>query len=757
MIMHSLLRLFGYNLSPIRDIDSSAMTLAWGWAGLVLLLIALLPLSWWVYRCEGKNISDKMRRQLLAIRVLWVILLAILMCGPVLIVSGYVPQRNRLAVMIDTSRSMSIKHKEVSRLDQIKKLFESGFIGQLEEKTGIYPEVFSFADNVSPVSRQEVEQFSLNPDGNQTDISNAVRNVVGNLGEGSLLGIIMLSDGVSTTGDNPAMALANMRTPVHFVAPGQEGESADMALHLTRPPAQGYLNSSVRVRGEVSLHRVATSSVTVTVRRNGEFFTSATADFASATEKAAFAFNIPCEEEGNFRFELEIPALENELTNENNQTGFLLKVVRERLNIMALSGRLSWDMKFIGNALLTDPNARTVHWTRLRDNRWVCARDLKPEAAQNNPDLREDLKIADVLVLYSADYDMLKPLEEEIIRRVEAGTLGLLLMPSSKNFGELGYQGTQIEKLLPVLTSSESWRGTPGNLVLPSAETPYNFLRLIDDPIQNVEFFATLPRFEGIYEYAGLKPGSEVLVSSTVRSSSDTIPFMIRSRAGLGNVVLISGGPLWPAGFRLVPSDRGFAPYSALVVNMCKWLANRREDAQVSIELASSRGYVGQGNNVRVWVMNSKNELQANAQVSLTITDERAGSTSLPCIETSEKGCYETAFIPAFRGLHRLEAEARYQGRELGRAKSEILIELSTAEFDEPIVKTSLMTQLASDTGGIFATVDQASKIVEAIDAEPGQKLESKSIDLRDSWLLLIILLVLPMVEWYLRRIRGLS
>ncbi|PKL50604.1 MAG: hypothetical protein CVV42_02445 [Candidatus Riflebacteria bacterium HGW-Riflebacteria-2] len=755
--MYSLLRLFGYNLNPIRDIESSALALAWGWAGLVLLLIALVPVSWWVYRCEGKNISDKMRRQLLTIRVVWVILLAFLMCGPVLVVSGLVPQRNRLAVMVDTSRSMSIKHKEVSRLDQVKKLFDSGFIGKLADKTGIYPEVFSFADNVSPVSRQEVEQFNFSPDGNQTDISNAARNVVGNLGEGSLLGIIMLSDGVSTTGDNPAMALANLRTPVHFIAPGQEGESADMALHLTRPPAQGYLNSSVRVRGEVSLHRVATSSVTVTVRRNGEFFTSATADFASGNEKAGFAFNIPCEEEGSFRFELDIPTLENELTSENNQTGFLLKVVRERLNIIALSGRLSWDMKFIGNALLTDPNARTVHWARLRDNRWVCARDLKPEKAVSNPDLSEDLKLADVLILSAADYDMLKPIETEIVRRVEAGTLGLLLLPSSKGFAELGYQGTQIEQLLPVLTSSEGWRGTPGNLVLPSSETPYNFLRLTDDPIQNVEFFATLPKFEGVYEYAGLKPGSEVLISSTVRSNSNQLPFMIRARAGLGNVVLISGGPLWPSGFRLVPTDRGFSPYSALIVNMCKWLANRREDAQVSIELASSRGYVGQGNNVKVWVLNSKNELQTNAQVSLTITDERDGSTSLPCIETSDKGCYETAFVPAFRGLHRLEAEARYQGRELGRAKSEILIEMSTAEFDEPVVKTSLMTQLASDTGGVFATIDQAAKIIAAIDAEPGQKLESKSVDLRDSWLLLIILLLLPMVEWYLRRIWGLS
>ncbi|MBU1106019.1 MAG: VWA domain-containing protein [Candidatus Riflebacteria bacterium] len=755
--MHSILSLFGYNLNPIRKIESAALALGWGWAGLLLMLLALIPLSWWVYRCEGKSISDKMRRQLLAIRIVWVIVLAFLVCGPVLVVSGWVPQRNRLAVMVDCSRSMGIKHKDESRLDQVKKLFDRDFIKQLEDKTGIYPEVFSFSDNVSPISRQEVEQFSFTADGNQTDISNAVRNVTGNLGEGSLLGIVMVSDGVSTTGENPVMALANLRTPVHFIAPGQEGETADMALHLNQPPAQGYLNSSVRVHGEVSLHRVATSSVPVIVRKNGEFFTQATADFASGTERAGFAFNVPCNEEGSFRFELEIPALAGELTSENNQAGFLLKVVRERLNVMTLSGRLSWDLKFIGNALLTDPNARTVHWTKLRDERWVCSRDLKPERAVRSPDLLEDLKIADVLILSGTSHDMLRPIEEELIRRVEAGTLGLLVLPSSQSFAELGYQGTLVEKLLPVVPGREIWRGTPGNMVLPSTETPYNFLRLIDDPIQNVEFFATLPKFEGLYEYDGLKPGSEILINSTLRGNADLLPFMIRARAGLGNVVLISGGPLWPAGFRLVPTDRGFSPYSALIVNMCKWLANRREDAQVSIELASSRGYVGQGSNIRVWVMNSKNELQTNAQVMITIKDERGGSTNLPCIETSEKGCYETAFVPAFRGLHSLEADARYQGRELGRAKSEILVEMPTAEFDDPVIRESLMAQLASDTGGIFATIDQVEKIVSAINSEPGQKLESKSIDLRDSWLLLIVLLLLPMVEWYLRRIRGLS
>ncbi|MDD3147778.1 MAG: VWA domain-containing protein [Candidatus Riflebacteria bacterium] len=550
-----LLKLLGFNPGPIRAIESAGIHLGWGWAGLILLLLALVPLIWWSYRCEGKNVASKQRRLLLGLRLTWVVLLAVLLTGPVLIISGWIPQKNRLAVMIDTSRSMSIKSQGETRLERVKKLFARGFIGKIEEKTGIFPEVFSFADNVSPVSRQEIEQFNFLPEGNQTDISGALRNVMGNLGEGSLLGVIMLTDGVNTTGENPLTALSNMRTPVYMVAPGADGESPDMALHLPKPPALGYLNSSLRVRGEVSLHRLATSAVEVTITRDGEPFATTTASFASDSVRAPFAFNIPCDSEGNFRFELSIPGVADELTADNNTAGFLLKVVRERLNVLAVSGRPTWDMKFIGNALSTDPNAKLTHWARVRDDRWVCARDFMPEKSVSSLSLVEDLKNADVVVLNGVPHQFLRPVEEELIKRLEAGSIGLLLLPSTSSFAELGFSGTALEKVMPVQMGRELWRGNPGNMVLPAMETAYNFLRLVDDPVENLEFFASLPKFDGLYEYGSVKPGAEILVNSTVRGGNDMLPFMLQSRSGQGHVIMITGAPLWPAGFRLVPGD----------------------------------------------------------------------------------------------------------------------------------------------------------------------------------------------------------
>lgn len=767
-MLSNLLNFLGFDCGAVKTINSATIHLSWGWAGLVLALLVILPLAWFTYRFQGKSVRKELKTKLLTLRIVWLVLICFILAGPMLVISGWVPLQNRLAVMIDTSKSMSIKENNESRIDKVKKLIDSGFLKKLEKKTGIQPDVFSFSDFVSPVSSEEISKFTLKADGNQTAISTAVKNVVSHLGESNLLGLILVTDGVNTTGENPQNALSNFRTPVHFIAPGLGGDVTDYALFLPKPPAIGFLNSNLRVRGEVSA-RISSNTgqketVEVKVTRNGEDFETIPVEVVGNGVKVPFAFSIPCEEEGSFRFEVEIPVKEDELTEENNKTGFLLKVVRERFNILALSGQPNWDMKFLTNALAGDPNASLVHWARISDDRWLCSKNFKVENGVEKPDFAEEVKNADVIILNGMPHPYLKQYEEEIIKRVESGSLGLLVMPAWKSLLDLGYAGTAFAKILPVAIENMEWRGTSGNMKLTSFETPYGFLNLADDPVENNSLYSTLPKFDGIYEYSQIKPGTEVLLSSTVMGTSSNIPFMIRNRAGLGNIIMINGGPIWPIGFRLLSDGDGFAKYAGMMINMLKWLANRREDAQVSIELANSRGYVGTSSVVKVWVSDNKHVLLPNARVMLNINREESAKgkkdgsvTNLVCVETSETGCYETAFVPSGRGLHILEAHASYQGREIGVGKADLLIETPTVEFDDPVVKADLMTNIAKETDGQLVYINEADKLVEAINSIPGKKLESKSLDCRDCWLLLILIILLPAIEWYMRRTGGLS
>jgi hypothetical protein len=107
--------------------------------------------------------------------------------------------------------------------------------------------------------------------------------------------------------------------------------------------------------------------------------------------------------------------------------------------------------------------------------------------------------------------------------------------------------------------------------------------------------------------------------------------------------------------------------------------------------------------------------------------------------------------------LFKVNTTARFRGKLLGKAESEILVETPTSEFDNPEIQFELMARLASITGGVALSVEEADNLMQNIKSEPGKKLETKVFEARDSYLALLLLLCLPMLEWYIRRTKGLS
>lgn len=67
------------------------------------------------------------------------------------------------------------------------------------------------------------------------------------------------------------------------------------------------------------------------------------------------------------------------------------------------------------------------------------------------------------------------------------------------------------------------------------------------------------------------------------------------------------------------------------------------------------------------------------------------------------------------------------------------------------------MTRLASASGGLYRSTAEAADLVDRIIPTPGKKRETKVLELRDSPLLLVLLLLLPLAEWWIRRRRGYS
>ncbi|MBF0408714.1 MAG: VWA domain-containing protein [Candidatus Riflebacteria bacterium] len=756
--MEHLIRFLGFDSGALQAIESVRFSLAWGWAGLTLMIIAVIPIVWFSYRMEDKPVPAGLKSKLLVLKIIFIAGIILMLAGPRLTISGFVPEKNRIAVLIDSSRSMSITEENVSRMDRVRDVFSKGeFLEKLEKKIGFSPSIFTFSGQVAPVSREDIASFSVTPDGTQTNISKAISEIGGNLGEGNLLGMVMFTDGIHNTGENPIETVSKTKIPLYILTSGKTGLARDISISLDRPPSIGYLNSLLKVRGEIKAYRSQISEVEVTIKKDGKEFSKIKVPLAKDSGRSEFYFDIPCDTEGSFAFSASIQHLSDELTYENNEAGFLLKVIKDSLQVLFLSEFSSWDYSFMKTAVRTEPNSHITGYTVLNNGRWLISNDDRMTTSSTEPDIEGALKEADVLVLNGFPERHLQKHITLLRERLETGKTGIFIMHGLRPYTELGYKGSEIENWFPVDLTGSHWKGNQANMVLTSRDTPYSFLKLMHDPIENQEFFRTLPKFDGLFVYPKIRAGTEVLLSSTLELPGGPAPSLISSRTGQGRVAMLLGGPLWTMGFKLVSNGKGIKPYTGFVVNLLKWIANRREDAQVSLELPSSRLFTGQPVTFRVFVTDQSRQPLDNAQVTGEIISAGSQTTALSFLSSGEKGLYEATIVPFRRGNAEIRVDAKYQGKPLGKSSARAIFEIPTVEFDDPEVKVEKMVAIASISRGLCLPVDKYQELLDSIQPKSGKKRETKNFELRDSWLILLILLVLPLIEWIIRRRKGYS
>src|SRR6185312_6137588 len=71
---------------------------------------------------------------------------------------------------------------------------------------------------------------------------------------------------------------------------------------------------------------------------------------------------------GQFVYTVSVPVLPGEAVTANNSRSFVLKVIRDRMRVLLVVGRPSWDERFLRGLLKQDPNVDLVSFFILRSS-----------------------------------------------------------------------------------------------------------------------------------------------------------------------------------------------------------------------------------------------------------------------------------------------------------------------------------------------------------------------------------------------------
>ena len=97
------------------------------------------------------------------------------------------------------------------------------------------------------------------------------------------------------------------------------------------------------------------------LRREGQVVASKTVRLSSDDDAQTVAFTFTPDQTGRFVYTVGVPVFPDEAVTENNSRSFVLKVIRDRVRVLLVVGRPSWDERFLRGLLKQDANARSSH------------------------------------------------------------------------------------------------------------------------------------------------------------------------------------------------------------------------------------------------------------------------------------------------------------------------------------------------------------------------------------------------------------
>jgi hypothetical protein len=368
---------------------------------------------------------------------------------------------NHVAILVDDSRSMALREQKggptrAERAAEIIAGSEAAFAAWRKQHV---LDFYAFSDGLEPSSLAAARD-SLPPSADATRLREALATLRGRYDEGDLAGVIVISDGIATgrfgegADDGPNRDfLAGLGVAVHTAWAGRDGLS-DLAIAELAADEFAFVRTAVKIEATIRATGLSRREVPVVLRHAGKIVRNATVTVGGDTPEAKVIFEFVPDRVGKFVYELAVPVDPAEVVTGNNTRAFVLRVIRDKLRVLQVAGRPSWDERALRGWLKSDPNVDLISFFILRtpdDIQQVDPEEMSLIPFPTEELFEEELGSFDVIVLQNFEYGRygIGPYLENIRSYVEKGG-ALAMIGGDLAFSSGEYAGTPVADALPV-------------------------------------------------------------------------------------------------------------------------------------------------------------------------------------------------------------------------------------------------------------------------------------------------------------------
>lgn len=728
-----------------------------GWPGRIFALGAAALVVLLAFRALRSD--TRLRRYtLLGLRVGGLFSVLLLFFQPALKLRNVTRMPNHIAVLVDTSQSMQLaedgsSETRASRVAALLKREESALARWQDSTTQRHIiDYYSFGERLQPITEETLRRSAGPPStADATRIREALAAVRQRYEGRDLAGVVLLSDGLDNgrlaaghTGDKPPSApptgndtgesldadtqsfLHAIDAPVHTIAMGKPG-LRDVAITRVLADQFAFARTAIEVEAHIVVLGAQAAGwqgrhLPVTLRRDGVPVLTVDVSLLPGQTEYRVVFPFTPERVGKYLYEISTPLLPGEAIAENNHRAFLLRVVRDKIRVVHVAGRPTWDVRFLRGLLKHDPNIDLVAFFILRspsDVEFVPSEETSLIPFPCEELFQEQLRSFDLVILHNFNYNAYcgQFLQPAIVPFVNDGG-AVAMIGGDLSFSSGGYYGSELSQILPVVLSPDDSSGGSNASPLIDSEPFYprltpagkshviTALRL--DVRENAARWEALPMLEGLNLVARARPQATVLLAhpKLKDDSGNPMPVLTVAEFGKGRTLALQADSTWR--FSFAANARDDNAYQRFYTQAIRWLVRDPSLRLLRVETADSEYRRGQPVRVDVRAFGPDYRPAPRAEVNLSLhrvssavagNESAAAASYTRAVRTDEEGVASAEWERLPPGGYRIVARAVLGGRPA--EDSEVfLIRGAGRELENVEADDRLLRLISAATGG---------------------------------------------------------
>jgi len=779
----ALLQLLGLGGTPFNDwrFVSAARLPRTALTAMVLAAIVALALSAFTVIRARRAYAPA----LIALRALALATCLAIALQPALELRQIMRVPNRVAVLVDGSRSMEVTPPEggPSRAARAAALLTGAQSARADwEREGHRVDVYTFGEGLIPTT---LEGLRAAPAADATRIGEALGELSARTSGHDLGAVVIISDGVDTgrVGKGPLdaetrAAIAAFDAPVHTVGIG-EPALRDLSVAAVMADEFAFVRTPVTIEAVVRQSGLPDRSVDVTLTRDGRPVAAQTVALAGASSEQKVSFNWVPDHPGTYVFKVSTPVLVGEALASNNAQIFTVKVLRDRVRVLHVCGRPSWDERFLRAMLRRDPNVDLVSFFILRtetDEQPFNRNDMSLIPFPTYEIFEDQLHSFDLVIFQNFNYAPygVEPFLPGLRDYVDQGG-ALAMIGGDLSFASGHYGDTPLQDVLPVelgrgegafTTDAFKPKLTPEGRAHPITS-------LLLDQHENELRWGKLPPLEGVNQVLRLRPGAvPLLVHPTLKVDGKPAPVLAVGEPGKGRVLALLTDTAWHWGFLAAGEGDDGRAFQHFWENAIRWLVHDPALTLLRVEFDRAEYRRHQSPAVRVRAMHPDYTAAPGVKIEATVTaadaTEQPGATTPPGaggqrepagaplrrfeVTTDGEGDGHVDVGPLPPGAYRLNARATLDGRPVTESRT-FVVRAEGKELEDVIFRDEVLKEIADAGGGSyrFASLDGVT-IRDPQEVRVGARRE---VAVWSNPALLLLAVALLAVEWVVRRRAG--